>query len=277
MTTATDIVPGQYDIPAEDYHADPVPGGSLSSTGARRLLECPAKFAWERGHGAAPKRHFDIGTAVHTLTLGVGTQPVRIDAASYRSADAQQQRDQARAAGRIPLLPGEYQQVQDMAAALRNHPAVAEMLAQLGEAEQTFIWRDEATGVWRRSRPDWVADGLVADLKTAANASPAAAERAVYEHGYHAQGAWVLDGVEAVLGQRSEFRLVFVEKEPPYPVAVYVVTGSALLLGEARNRRALEIYAECTASGVWPAYGDDPIHLSLPGWAGDRDIKEYLS
>jgi len=30
--------PGVYDIPAEAYHADPVPGGSLSASGARDLL-----------------------------------------------------------------------------------------------------------------------------------------------------------------------------------------------------------------------------------------------
>jgi hypothetical protein len=44
--------PGVYDIAEDHYHADPVPGGSLSNSGAKKLLppSCPAKFAYEREH-----------------------------------------------------------------------------------------------------------------------------------------------------------------------------------------------------------------------------------
>jgi len=42
--------PGLYDLPEHIYHADPVPGGSLSSTGARRLLGEPHA----RGDGPSP-------------------------------------------------------------------------------------------------------------------------------------------------------------------------------------------------------------------------------
>ena len=30
--------PGIYDIPEDQYHRDPVPGGSLSASGAKKLL-----------------------------------------------------------------------------------------------------------------------------------------------------------------------------------------------------------------------------------------------
>ncbi len=39
MTPIT--APGVYVIPADDYHADPVPGGSISASGARRILPRP--------------------------------------------------------------------------------------------------------------------------------------------------------------------------------------------------------------------------------------------
>ncbi len=38
-------VAGVYDIPADVYHADPVEGGSLSSTGARTLASSAAFWA----------------------------------------------------------------------------------------------------------------------------------------------------------------------------------------------------------------------------------------
>ncbi|MGW9447058.1 hypothetical protein, partial [Bacillus mobilis] len=45
--------PGVYDgIPEAVYHRDPVPGGSLSSSGARKLLapSCPALFKYDQEH-----------------------------------------------------------------------------------------------------------------------------------------------------------------------------------------------------------------------------------
>ena len=37
--------PGVYDVPFDEYLRDPVPGGSLSTSGARLLLDtCPAIF-----------------------------------------------------------------------------------------------------------------------------------------------------------------------------------------------------------------------------------------
>ena len=48
--------PGVYEMPAEEYHADPVEGGSLSSTGARRLLEmAPARWRYEQAHPSPPR------------------------------------------------------------------------------------------------------------------------------------------------------------------------------------------------------------------------------
>ena len=68
--------PGVYDIPEGAYHADPVPGGSLSRSGAKLLLQSPAKFDWRRTHGVKPKRAWDIGTAAHTEVLGTGAEMV---------------------------------------------------------------------------------------------------------------------------------------------------------------------------------------------------------
>ena len=39
---------------------------------------------------------------------------------------------------------------------------------------------------------------------------------------------------------------------------------------------ALEVFAECTETGVWPGYSDDIAYLSLPTWAAIRDTEEYL-
>ncbi|MBO0827768.1 MAG: hypothetical protein J2P24_08300 [Streptosporangiales bacterium] len=54
-TGAADVMitePGVYNLPAAVYHADPVPGGSLSQSGAKKLLppSCPALYRYWADH-----------------------------------------------------------------------------------------------------------------------------------------------------------------------------------------------------------------------------------
>src|SRR5690606_22820382 len=75
------VTPGVYELPADVYHRDPVEGGSLTSSGARRLLEMPpARWRHEQEHRPAPTPAMILGTAVHSMTLGVGEKVVKVDA-----------------------------------------------------------------------------------------------------------------------------------------------------------------------------------------------------
>lgn len=268
--------PGVYDIPEADYHADPVEGGSLSSTGARKLLppSCPAKFRYWHEHPPERKREFDLGKAAHELVLGDGPGFEVIHAENYRSKAAQTQRDEAYEQGLIPLLEHENQQVHAMAAALRRDPAAAALfdLDRGGRPEQSLIWRDNITGIMVRARIDWLPDPtrpgrmLVGDYKTAADASPAGFARAIAGHGYHIQGAWYLDGVTALglADQDALFLFVVQEKTPPYLVQIYELDALALKIGREQMHTARQVYADCTADGWWPGYSDQPERLSLP-------------
>jgi len=267
--------PGIYEMTNEQYHTDPVPGGSLSSTGARRLLapSCPALFRHEQLHGQKPRRVFDFGTAAHGLVLGSGPELVQIKADNYRTAAAQDARDDARARGAVPLLPAEWQQVQDMAAALRAHPFAAGLFQPgAGQPEQSLFWTDPATGVWRRARLDWMpyATGrrlIVPDYKTAASAAPVELAKAVRNYGYHQQAAWYLDGVKALGGGDAAFVFVAQEKTAPYLVTVFELDEVSLQAGRVLNEQAIALYARCTATDEWPGYTDDIATISLPDWA----------
>lgn len=279
MTAPADVVPGVYDIDEATYHADPVPGGSLSSTGARRLLPpgCPAQFKHERDHGQQPKRHLELGTIAHKLVLGSGPDIDVLDFDNYQTKAAQQQRDEARAAGHVPLLRHEYEQAQAMADAIRRHSRAGRLLAPgSGEPEQTLIWRDEETGVWCRARLDWLGVRRIVDLKTTTDASPEAIQKAIWTYRYHQQRGWYVDGHRAVLGEDADFTFVFVAKTPPYLVTVVELDDVAALAGDARNHRARHIYADCVRTGHWPDHGDLVHHLPLPPYAEARDMEEYL-
>lgn len=275
--------PGVYDMTAETYHRDPVPGGSLSSSGARRLLppSCPAKFKWERDHPQPHKTEFDVGHAVHKLVLGDGPEIVVVDAGDWKTAKARDERDEAYALGHVPLLERQYLEVLTMVRSLRSHPVASALFAhERGRPEQSLFWVDGPTGVWRRARLDWLPDPdtgrmIAGDLKTGREASPEGIEKAVRQHAYHQQAAWYLDGIAALnLAPDPAFVFVFVEKEPPYLVTVAEVDAMALRIARDLNRQALETFRECTETGHWPGYSDQVIPVRLPAWVENAYLRE---
>lgn len=269
--------PGLYpDVPEDEYHADPVAGGSLSSSGARALLppSCPARFRHDQDHGQRPKRAWDLGHAAHRLVLGRGADLEVVDAADWRTKAAKEQRDTAREAGRVPLLAADYQTVTAMAEQLRRHPMASRLLDETaGAAEQTVVWQDQPTGVWCRARYDWLPNPngrrlLLVDYKTAASAELDALKRAMHSFGYHQQAAWYLQGATEALGVTDPgFVFIAQERTPPYLVTVFTPDATALRIGAERNHIARCVYARCTETGYWPAYDDGLAELPLPAWA----------
>jgi hypothetical protein len=269
--------PGVYDIPAEIYHADPVEGGSLSSTGARRLMppSCPALYRHEQLHGRPPKREFDLGHAAHKLVLGSGPELVVVDADNYRTKAAQNERDEAYAVGAVPLLAHEYEQVQEMAAALRAHPIASKLFdPKRGVPEQSLFWRDPVTKVVCRARLDWLPDRvdgirmIIGDYKTCASAETKAATKAIHTHGYHQQADWYLDGIYALdLADKAAFVFVFQEKTAPYLVNVVEADQDFMKWGRVLNDKARDVYRHCMETGVWPGYSDEVELAQLPPYA----------
>lgn len=269
--------PGVYDLPAEQYHADPVEGGSLSTTGARMLLppSCPAKFKYWRDNPEEHKADYDFGHAAHELVLGRGPGIVVVKAKDWRTNAAKDAREQAYADGKAPLLEADYQIVLAMAAALRAHPHASKLLApDSGGAEQTMVWRDERTGVMRRALVDHLPHNatlrgryVLPDYKTAKSAAPEAIRKAIADYGYHIQGDTYLSGMRALgIDDAPAFVLVVQEKTPPYLVTIAEPDRDALRIGAKQNREALELYAECVANDHWPGYSSEVELLPLPTW-----------
>jgi hypothetical protein len=279
--------PGVYDISAGDYHADPVPAGSLSSSGARRLLppSCPAIYRWERDNKPTTTKAFDIGHAAHKVVLGTGPDIVRIDAAEWRSNAVKAEVAAVREAGGVPLKPDDFDQVWAMAAALRQHPVAAALFnPDTGWAERSLFWVDQPTGVWRRALLDWLPghEGservIFADYKTCRCASPDELRRSMADYGYAQQAAWYLDGAKALgLAERAAFVFVCQEKTPPYLVTVAEPDATSMQRAQHLNRRAIDIYADCVAHDRWPGYSDEVELIPLPGWLEHAYLTEIAS
>ena len=266
MTASPITAPGIYDMPEDDYHAHP----ALSVSAAKKLLppSCPAIFRYEQTAGQQHRREFDFGHAAHLVVLGSGPELHVVNADNFQTKAARAERDEAYARGAVPLLPEEFDTVQNMAAALHQHPRASELFAEGGLAEQSLFWTDPDTGVDCRARLDWLSHRVV-DYKTTTDVSPSAISRTVEKFGYHMQSSWYLEGAVLLdlVSQDAEFLFVFQDKNPPHLVTVVDLDDVSLKIGRERNRQAREIYRDCVESGVWPAYSDGIETISLPPWS----------
>lgn len=281
--------PGIYNMTAEEYHGCTEPF-ALGSSGARLLsAECPAMF-WHQSalnpdYQPKQRREFDIGSALHLLTLEpelFAGRVLRIDADNYRTAAAQAQRAEAYETGRIPLLPGEEATVRAMREAILAHPVAREAFTA-GAAEQSIFWQDAEFGVWRKTRPDYLPahSRYIVDIKTSTSANPRSFARQAYNLRYFQQASWYMDAVEAVRGERPKrFAFIVIDKNPPHLVSVCWLDGEALEWGRIENHYALDIFTRCMESGNWPGYlADDRTEtggsftISLPTY-GTRQLGE---
>lgn len=282
---------GAYsDVPEAAYHADPVRDGSLSSSMARKMIDCPARAQHEMRNPSAPTPAMELGTAVHRLVLEGGRGVVVTAHENWRSKGAREDRDAIRAANAIPLSAPDAELAYAMRNAIIDCPLAMGVFAH-GRPEQTLVWWDEETEVGCRARLDWMPTVRpedpgplwIGDLKTtrAGGAHPRELARSMAVYGYHQQAAWYIDGLAAVLPTletefpddsirpRREIRfvLVAVESAPPHLVSVAQISAEAIALGRALNRRALEVWVDCRATGEWPGYAMDLAVLDLPMWA----------
>lgn len=274
--------PGVYSLPEEVYHGDPVPGGSLSASGAKLLVppSTPAHFHWAQTHPQPHKKVFDLGGAAHSLVLGVGAEPIAYPdkllatngAAS--TAAAKQWADDQRAEGKIPLKRAEVDQVLAMAEQLRRHPIAGRLFEPgRGAAEQSMFWADPEVGITRRARLDWLptpaSSGrlIIPDYKTAVSAEPAKWIKASTDYGVHMQHANYVAGAKA-LGLAEDVAFVFVvqEKTAPYLVSVVEVDPEGVAIGHGLMRLAARRFAEGQATGHWPGYGEEVHQVSLPAY-----------
>jgi hypothetical protein len=108
---------------------------------------------------------------------------------------------------------------------------------------------------------------FVPDYKTCECAHPDKVARSVSDWGYHVQGWWYLQAVKAVgRGPDVQFALVVQEKTAPFLVSVVFPDAESIRAGGLLARDAINTYAECVESGVWPGYPEEGVPVSLPPW-----------
>jgi hypothetical protein len=280
VTALSGIIPA---LDEQTYHAHP----ALSSTGARLLLDSPARFKYRMAHPYTSDA-FDLGTAVHTKVLGVGHKvitypPEHLTPSGNPSTKAATVAwvEEQRAKGLALVPQSQVRAVEAMTESVLAHPTARAVLEREGIREASVFGTDPATGVDMRARFDHLQTGgnrtVAVDLKTTpGSASSAGFGKSAATYGYHIQEAHYLNTLQYATGN-SDAQMVFVvvEKEPPYFVAVHQLDDQFALIGQDEARRARDIYARCLDTDEWPAYPAHIIQTSPPAWLVYKHQDQY--
>lgn len=282
---------GLYDdIPDDIYHGDPVATPSLSSSVAKAIIAKSPRHAWyahPRLNKALldevekPTPAMDAGTAAHKLILGKGREIKEIVADDFKTKAAQQARDDARAAGMVPILSHRMAGVRLQREAFFDQIQGTEVadLFNDGAGEVTGVWQD-LEDTWCRMRIDWLPkksrDGghiKIVDVKTTAGSgAPEDWQRNAFDLGYDLQNAFYQRGLrELIPGVRSiEMFFVVLEQDAPNGLSIHKFGGQAYAEAEACVDMAITLWSTCLSQDKWPGYEAATTHIDPPKWRSER-------
>ncbi len=285
--------PGFYWMTAAEYHADPCPEPSLSSSLACALMTTSpahARLLHPRLNPALvaeTAEHFDIGTVAHAALLEGRDVVAILDFNDYRTNAAKDARDAARKAGKVPLLRKVWGELERMLAATRrqldDHEDGIAMFSD-GIAEPVLVWREDA--IWCRARFDWLrVDGrgyAIDDFKTTStSADPEAlSDRKAWDMGWDIQASFYRRGLHALTQRGAAFRFAVQEIYEPFALSVLAPGPSAEMLGDMRVHKAISKWRGGMLDHDWPAYPRRTAHFEVPMWLdkkwADREVRDAV-
>lgn len=273
-----------YGIPAEVYHADPCPKPSLSSSIAQVLVTQSPIHAWyqhprlNKKYVAREKERFDLGSAAHAYILEGAAGAIEvIDAENYRSNDAKDARDNARAVGKIPILAHQMAELKRMVDSFFDAVERCDDLRgifQRGKPEVTGIWKEGKQ--WIRSRYDWLTDDhdIIADYKTTSESAEIETflRGPLANYGYDLRAAFYLRGLKALSDKAKKTRFVWIVQEinEPYDVSFVGYSDHMAQIAERKVERAIALWNQCATKKSWPGYEKRIAWADLPSYAEQR-------
>lgn len=266
------------DVPMETYLAI----DAASNTALGWLKRSPAHL---KAYIDEPPTFVDpesIGRALHALVLeGFEAFEARYSAGPVddKRLKAWKEWEKELEDGLCAMRPSHYQQVQDMAERILDHPAARHALDGVTLTEMTGVWIDPETGIRCKLRADAINPtlGTSIDLKSTVDAQEDAFERSVWNYGYHRQGALYHRGLNVLLPamEWNHHVILAQEKEAPFAVQVFRIENETLAQGDREIGNLLPRYARCLESNYWPGYSEDYVTVSLPRWAWTQIEAEF--
>jgi len=158
-----------------------------------------------------------------------------------------------------PVTQAEYQEAQDVAAAIQANDISRELLRSCKHFEQHI--EGDIFGIDFHGYVDAMGDCIV-DLKTTQNAEPDAFVRTVINNRYYLQAAiyFHLTGID-------RFLFIAVETAQPFSVAVYELSSEWFQIGEMQLEAYVNEFKKWVSEGMPPrSYVSEVKMLNPPSW-----------
>lgn len=211
----------------------------------------------------------DRGNILESIIFNAESKKiVRLDYDSFRTKEAQNQRDAIRAIGSIPVLEKDWSEYEIVGLALRKSIMDQGIHFNGGDFQKLVEW--ESIGVPCKGYLDYYQTPAIFDLKTTSDASPKKVQRLFTDMGWDIQAAAYREAVENInpdLAGRVQMLFIVCEIEPPYCVQLYEPDGIMRSLGEEKWDWAKKTFRECTESGEWPGYFQGIGRIGPTPWA----------
>jgi len=184
--------------------------------------------------------------------------------------------DSSNAGRKLVITTDQHAACVAMRDSIMAHGKARRVIETDGPVERAIRWRDDDSGLWVRNLLDKIIKPaqLVVDLKTAADPTPTAFAKSVFNFGYHHQAALYSRGAKEVYGIDCEFLFIVVGSKPPHEVCCYILDREAIELGERENKSALKDIARRIAENDWSSrYADTIETINLPRWAYTQETR----
>lgn len=281
----TDFIPN---VNLADYY-----GGTITETPALsqsvggKLLRS-AKHGWAAhprlgGKVSEPSDEMELGNILDELVLGGSRRIAELPFEEFRTKEARAARDDAKAAGYIPVKSARLAELRKVADSAVKSMALSGVRLD-GMPQACLLWSETASNgaaVQCCALLDmlWVEDALVRDLKTGADCSPKSLPAKCIRLGYDIQAAAYISAVEHVfpaLAGRVRFENVWLETSFPNVTLVSEPDGEMLHLGRIKWQRAVDAWEQSVRLDKWPGYQTpgNVLRLSPPPWALEELMEE---
>ena len=239
----------------KEYRAFP----AFNQSAAKHILTSPAHYQAYINTPQEETKALRFGTFVHSAIL----EPHTLDDLYATAPDCDRRTKEGKAAWAEFATANAGKTILDYEESALGHLVASSArfaLKRLGvEFDETEVmYHVDYNGVPLKAAIDGVAGDYLWDIKTTDDASAAGMLKAIRNYRYNLQAYWYRLVYELATGRRPlGFRFLFIEKEPPFACAVCEVGPELMSWAIADFEKAVTLYKECTASGVWPSYPDD--------------------
>ena len=262
--------PGTYSIPEAEYHADPCPSPSLSSSVARILFERSPEHAMlahprlnEDFMEKKQSREMAIGSAAHKVIFESSWASLAfVEFDNWRTTASREASAEAIKHGMIALLPHERAAVEGMVSKIKLDEILEGQDAP--KFESTLAWKEGVS--WYRARPDIITTehDHIYDFKTTGLAATPSGWGRSQMWEYAMQAGFYRRGYRALFDKNPTWTFVVQERTPPYSFAKFEFDHAGNEYCDKIAEYSAYTWDQCLRKNTWLSYSPGVNVINAP-------------